>query len=173
MEIADLKVTLHIYYRLLTLSWTVGTLNVNKKDSRDNLVTCCRARNERELGREPRDAWDREGRPGDRDGRPGGGEIGGGPPGKFAFRRDQEEDHRLRGVDDRRSYYQHDMRDGRGGGGGNLSDRRMMGGGVAGRGRLMGGSGGFGGGGMKRIRQEMEPEWASESVSLSDTIELR
>jgi hypothetical protein len=44
-------------------------------------------------------------------------------------------------------------------------------GGLAGRGR-MGGGGGLNGG-MKRVRQETEPEWMNESISLSDTIELR
>ncbi len=133
-------------------------------------------RNEREAGREPRDTWDREGRPGDRDGRPGdrdgrpgdrdgrSADVGGA---KFGFRREPDEDRR---QDDRRSYYQHDERDLRGG------DRRtMMGGGgggmMANRGRM--GVGVGGGGGMKRIRQETEPEWMNESVSISDVIELR
>ena len=47
-----------------------------------------------------------------------------------------------------------------------------MGGGMGGgRGRMGGGP--MGGGGMKRGRQESEPEWMSESVSMSDMIELR
>jgi hypothetical protein len=71
-----------------------------------------------------------------------------------------------RRADERRSFYQHDERDVRGG------DRRMMMGGPANRGRL-GGVGGMGGGGMKRVRQETEPEWMNESVSISDVIELR
>lgn len=122
-----------------------------------------RNRNDRELGRDP---WDRDGRAGEREARPG--EYGG--VNKFAFRRDLDEDRRL---DDRRSYYQHDERaSGRGAG-----DRRMIGGGgggLANRGRMGdGGSLGNGGGGMKRFRQESEPEWMSESVSMSDMIELR
>jgi hypothetical protein len=108
----------------------------------------CRAtRNEREVVRDA--TWDRgEGRPGD---------FGL----KFPFRREPDDDRR---SDDRRPYFQHDERDGRSG------DRRGMGG-LAGRGR-MGGGGGLNGG-MKRVRQETEPEWMNESISLSDTIELR
>jgi hypothetical protein len=58
----------------------------------------------------------------------------------------------MRGGGDRRAMI--------GGGGGMMANRGRMGTGV-------------GGGGMKRIRQETEPEWMNESVSISDVIELR
>ena len=123
----------------------------------------CRARTEREAGRgEPRDTW------GDQGGRD--------YPNKFPFRpREVDEDRRAewdeRRDDRRNNYYQHDDRDGRNG------DRRGMmvgnGGGGMGGGRGRMGGGPMGGGGMKRGRQESEPEWMSESVSMSDMIELR